>query len=275
MKTQTLSICVPNTGCTRNCPYCISKITGDIKFDKRFFTNLKNGKLENFARSADVSTILLTGKGEPLKSILSLQRILDSFVEKYPLELQTNGDLIDDSHFKNLQAIDTVAISIDSIMRIMTLKYEIDFLKKLGKTVRITYLLRFPYEWDTPENTVQKSINDCKELGVDQLTFRRITYPEHITKNTNTTPILWIDKYVPLDVSSEWYKRVNKYIVENGTVIRKLNFGTTVYDIDDISITAFDFCIQEESTQDDIRTLIYQEDGHLYTSWNSKASLIF
>jgi hypothetical protein len=30
MKAQSLSICVPNKGCDKNCRYCISKMTGDV-----------------------------------------------------------------------------------------------------------------------------------------------------------------------------------------------------------------------------------------------------
>ena len=58
-------------------------------------------------------------------------------------------------------------------------------------------------------------------------------------------------------------------------IIRKLPFGATVFDINGVSFTYFDYCVQESSNDETIRSLIYQEDGHLYTSWNSKASIIF
>ena len=58
-------------------------------------------------------------------------------------------------------------------------------------------------------------------------------------------------------------------------VIRKLPYGATIYDIGGIAVTWFDYCIQDAHGVDDIRSLIFQEDGHLYTAWDSPASILF
>ena len=57
--------------------------------------------------------------------------------------------------------------------------------------------------------------------------------------------------------------------------LRTLPYGAKLYDIYGISVTYFDYCIQDSSNEDDLRSLIFQEDGHLNTNWNSEAGRIF
>ena len=58
-------------------------------------------------------------------------------------------------------------------------------------------------------------------------------------------------------------------------LIRVLPFGAEVYDIGGIAVTWLDECVQERNNTNDIRSLIYQEDGHMYSSWDSLASILF
>jgi hypothetical protein len=279
VKTQTLSICVPNTGCTRACPYCISKITGNTELTPLFLENIHSGKLETFARNTGVTNILLSGKGDPLKSRMWLDILTkNQFIRKYPLELQTNGDLLDQDVLEDILTVNTVALSVDSIRQFLNLWEKISWLKKRDKVVRITYLLRYANEWmgqehDRHDSTLNSILAWCKESKVDQLTFRRITYPNTIL--TVSPEVKWIDKNVPLPESQKWFDNIQAHIRKFGNKIRQLNFGTSVYDMRGVAVTAFDYCVQELAAEDDIRTLIYQEDGHLYTSWSSKASIIF
>jgi hypothetical protein len=48
-----------------------------------------------------------------------------------------------------------------------------------------------------------------------------------------------------------------------------------VRDVGGIAVTFFEYCVQDSNGEDDIRSLIYNQDGHLYTTWNSPASMIF
>jgi len=57
--------------------------------------------------------------------------------------------------------------------------------------------------------------------------------------------------------------------------VRSIPFGAKIYDINGISLTYFEYCIQESSSDSNIRSLIYREDGHLYTSWDKLGSIIF
>jgi hypothetical protein len=57
--------------------------------------------------------------------------------------------------------------------------------------------------------------------------------------------------------------------------VRRLPFGATIYDVEGISFTHFDYCVQDSNSDDEIRSLIYMEDGHMYTSWTYQSSKIF
>jgi hypothetical protein len=61
----------------------------------------------------------------------------------------------------------------------------------------------------------------------------------------------------------------------NAQQIRKLRYGVRIYDLDGMSVSISDNCIQEASDENNLRSLIYGDDGHLYTSWDSRASKIF
>ncbi|RKY80849.1 hypothetical protein DRQ07_05195, partial [candidate division KSB1 bacterium] len=89
LRAQSLSVCIPYNGCNKNCPYCISKITGINKSDfSLMIDNLP--KVKNLAQAAQVSTILFTGKGEPFMNYADVLFFLKNFRE-YWTEIQTNG----------------------------------------------------------------------------------------------------------------------------------------------------------------------------------------
>jgi hypothetical protein len=58
-------------------------------------------------------------------------------------------------------------------------------------------------------------------------------------------------------------------------LIRDLATGVKVYDVGGISLAISDYCIQEQDSGSNLRSLVFQEDGHLYTSWGSRASILF
>ena len=67
MKFQTMSLVAGTPACQAKCPFCVSKMTvpqdktlGSTNINGR---NLKKGLL--FAERSGVTTVLITGKGEP------------------------------------------------------------------------------------------------------------------------------------------------------------------------------------------------------------------
>ena len=82
--------------------------------------------------------------------------------------------------------------------------------------------------------------------------------------------------WIASNSNDEQYKKMMWEVKEIGHhVVRKLPYGAVVYDIDGIAVTGFDYCVQDQNNNEDIRSLIFMEDGHVYTSWNSKASILF
>ena len=89
LKAENLTISVPNAGCDKNCPYCVSRMTGYV--DNDYPKMLRNvSKVIHVARAAEVTSVLFTGKGEPILAYRELIELAGLF-NFWPLELQTNG----------------------------------------------------------------------------------------------------------------------------------------------------------------------------------------
>lgn len=271
MKAQNLTISVPNRGCDKACGYCISKITGELKTDESLF--LRNmPKVKRIAESANVSSILITGKGEPTLNPGAIDFIVETFKD-YPIEIQTNGIamLRNFSKYRTvIPPINVIAFSIDSPDQLYSYKRMFNYLHDSGVVVRITLNSNNLFRnW-----AAKDMISFCEAFGVRQLSIRKLTVPNYVDS-------------IKLDTAGE---KAVTWIKENGDdslyvslqndlktkrLIRKLPFGALVYDYDGISVIAFEYCIQDENDGENIRSLIYQEDGHLYTSWDTPASILF
>lgn len=284
MKAQTLSISVPNLGCGKNCPYCVSRMTGYI--DHNFDLMIKNiHKVKKYADMAQVSNVLFTSKGEIFYNTKSSNMLYElvQYFKEYPIEIQTNGNfLIPNEYEHNLvldglasQNVNVLAISIDNIKDID--RYEKILYKQKDiiyrATINLTSILG-----SEQQLSFYNLINRLKKAGFRQVSFREITVPNFgmVDIHSALKTAEWISKNTITDSYVTKIKAELDHIIKNeARLIRKLPYGATLYDYNDIAITYFDYCIQDSSNEDDIRSLIFQEDGHLYTTWNSKASIIF
>jgi len=104
MKIQTFSVVVGGSACNAQCPYCVSKLTGCkrglIENQKAMDINKRNFNIAcNFAKQSGVTTVLFTGKGEPMLFHHHISRYIE-MLEKWNfpfIELQTNGILLPDT----------------------------------------------------------------------------------------------------------------------------------------------------------------------------------
>jgi len=283
MKAQNLTISLPNNGCDKNCPYCISKITGYCEADKELM-EMNVNKVINIAKAAQITSVLFTSKGEPFfygkKSEDDFFEFLLTEFDEFPIEIQTNGIKLEKQIKRSTffeSYIDIFSISIDSIEQLMSLKSLCTEINKINKTSRacinVSNLIN-------PAVSFYDIFKMVKQIGFDQMTLRKIMYPTTI-KNCNDLSkeqqkiINWIDN----NASDEQYEalKVDAMIAtqDRGILLRTLPYGAKVYDIEGIAVSYSDECIQETNNDNDIRSLIFMEDGHLYTSWNSKASRLF
>jgi len=272
LKAENLTISLPNVGCNKNCPYCVSRMTGYMESDYWLMSrNIK--KVRKTAEAAEVTSVLFTSKGETLLSFDELKEFANKFRD-FPLELQTNGLLLDESILNALCVIgmNVIAISIDSIEQLHMCMPIVRGITSRGMIPRATLNL---VGIDCPSGllcyTPTQLIENCADLGFRQVTFRRIVCPEN-PKHQAT--VEWIEKNIPSVICDRFIGELD-LAISYGKVVRILNSGMGIWDIGGVSVMYSKYCVQERDCGNDLRSLIFQEDGHLYTSWNSNASVLF
>lgn len=283
MKAQNLTICIPNKGCDKNCPYCISKITGKTSPNHQLMrANLK--KVIRIARAAQVNSVMLTGKGEPFLNSEAVLEFTGAFSE-YPMEVQTNGQWLRE-HARIIlptlreMGLDIISISVDNMNEPLT--GLITEIHKNNMICRVTFNVTLMlvndsdiWQVDHPARglSFKSLIKRCNEWGVDQMTLRNVVSPTNFKGlckqvywiNENTDPRMY-----------EWLREDMKDACKmKGRLLRTLPLGARVYEYEGIAVSYSDYCIQDYNNDNDIRSLIYDEDGHLYTSWDTKASILF
>lgn len=287
MKAHNLTVSVPpdEVLCDKNCPYCISRMTGQIEHD--YFTVMRNlSKVVTVSKASGVSTVLITGKGEPLLNFYGTARIAQK-LKDFPIEIQTNGLWLNDrlESIKELKGvgIDTIAVSVDSLSQLSDLGTLFERINEENMTVRVCFNVISPQYLSTvrAENVSFATINKCLKFHpIHQVVLRRIMIPDIIagTKEAHKTSD-WVLKNVNKDFYDELNKEFMATLERNrysSSLIRVLPHGAKVYNLDGRSFCFSDYCIQETNNTEDIRSLIFLEDGHLYTSWDKvPASRLF
>ena len=269
MKANSLSISIPSVSvCKKNCPYCISKMTGKATVDfGNFFQNIHKAK--TLSNHANVSSIIISGKTEPLQpeNFDMLKEICKVFKE-YPIEIQTNGlslKLGETQRVLKECGVNTIAVSIDSYSQF---KGMLEILRKAyfkSFNNRVTINLTT----DIMEHNSTEYVNLCKRFGINQLSFRELTIPKFpVDSQESYSAIEYIETIDPLKVAL-FIAEFQEKLKNAGMFVRSLPFGASIYMLENVSCTVFEECIQENSNDEDIRTLIYWEDGHMSTSWYS------
>jgi hypothetical protein len=120
-------------------------------------------------------------------------------------------------------------------------------------------------------------LEQAHRLKFEQLTIRQPTIPMNVVDSKiskitqewikeNAWPVLYQE-----NILGEFH-----WMIQNGKAvkIRDLLFGATVYDIGGIGFTHMEYCVESQNGEV-MRSLIYQADGHLYTTWDHRGSIIF
>jgi hypothetical protein len=274
MRAQNLAISLPNEGCDKNCPYCVSNMTGRMRSDWALMKR-NAPKVREFAYMAQIGSVLLTGKGEPMLNYHNTIRIMEYF-QDFPIELQTNGKILKreecSAYIEDLyeRGLNVLAISVDTTGEMRDFEPLVDRAVGLGVVVRFTIAVT--------DRTADYTLDTLMQLmgRASQLTFRQVTIPNHGVVDTiqSETTQDWIRRHVT-DKAYKYTEDIKYEIIEGGRKIRWLPYGTMVYGYGGKAVTCFDYCVQDGAGENNIRSLIFQEDGHLYTAWNSTASILF
>jgi molybdenum cofactor biosynthesis enzyme MoaA len=267
---MSLQVCVPG-GCPNKCAFCVSRMHDQpaVKVGSDYLRRLQ------YARESGYKSVVLTGTGEPLTNVeflstfSSLNNSLD--IPFRWIEIQTSGvglrdrfvllkgfgvstialsvaDIFDDG----INA-ETMGISKDNFYYLADLCHSI---KEHGFNLRLSLNMWSTYNDKAPGSFFMKGT----ELGADQMTFK------HLYDIDNGTPqSKWIQEHPYKD-----WKFLNWYILEEGRELEALSFGAIRYDVSDD-------CMGPSGPVNakQIRYLILRPDGHLYTRWDSKGSLLF
>lgn len=289
MKIQTYSIIVGSEECNAYCPYCVSKMTPRLGISyKKPKINWRNFAIgSEFAKDSGVSTVLITGKGEPT---LFSEQITECLIHLKPftfpfIELQTNGIKFGQEYNKQKALLKkwydlgmaTIAISVvhydnkknkeifqpqESYMDL------VDLIKKLhglSFSVRLTCVMLRGFIDSTGE--VKKLVEFAKENQVEQVSIRTTEIPE---KSRNPKVYNWTTKH---QLSQKQLSQIRRFLDKQATELMRLVHGAIVYDLDGQNI-----CLTNALTIDprseEVRQLIFFPDGHLRYDWQYKGAIL-
>jgi len=279
MKIQTMSIVVGTEACNAKCPFCVSKMTG--KYDLPIPTFKNFDKACQFAKDSGVSTVLLTGKGEPTLYPSHITTYLHSLERyKFPfVELQTNGIILNDglpTTLWNQLGLSLICLSLVHYEqkknkaiygKSYDLAEKIKWLHSQGFSVRMCIMMLKDYVDNMEE--VWKMIDFCKTNEVEQLTIRAVEQPAVSADKTISD---WVTANSPDRAEME---RVELTLHDKGSLLMELPHSAKVFDVEGQNV-CFSTCltIRPQEGTDNIRQIIYYPDGHIRYDWRYKGAIL-
>jgi molybdenum cofactor biosynthesis enzyme MoaA len=243
------------------------------------FRNL--GKALTFADRSGVSTVLITGKGEPTlfpEHISDYLRELQLF--NFPfIELQSNMLLAFEQDYKMRfwyeKGLTTVCISVvhyDDEMnsKIYTpgktypsLSKTIDLLHDIGFSVRLSCVGVKGYIDDV--KSLKAFMRFAKENDVEQVSYCPMT---NSSNTQNKAVSEWVNKNLATD-----YRFIVEYVKETGTHLLNLSHGAVVYDLKGQNLCLKN-CLTRDPEEETVRQLIFFPEGRLSYDWEYEGARI-
>lgn len=301
MKVQSLSIVVPNKTCANKCPFCVSRMVNSDIYPNKIDINDPHYDINvseylkrlRYVANLGCGTIMLTGTSEPQQNkqflatfALMHKQIGSPFAN---IEMQTTGLFLNNNRdyvrfLRNFVGVNTIALSVNSLndninnkilghsssINDVKLVQLCDILKEYDFNIRIcinlTSELNFISTMDV-EDAKQKFISYCKQsLNANQITFRKLYASSSITAQSK-----WIERNsFSKDADLCLRSLLNLY-----PTIGKTLYGAYIKDCDGLSVIYDDDCMGKNPTKDTLKYLILRPNCKLYSSWDTKASLVF
>ena len=295
MQIGTVSIVVGGKKCNAHCPFCISKMTPgnnvcDVELPEwkkvRAWRNIH--KASRLAEIKGVTTVLITGKGEPTLYPAEISNALRD-IEKYNfpfIELQTNGlkiaewldgdeDGEDRLHRWRDMGLTTISLSVvhweaarnAGIYRnpYMNLEVVIDRLHKIGFSIRLSCIMLKGYVDNIKE--VKDFILFAKSNRVEQLTIRPVTLAD-APQSTDVYKWTKANLPKPLDIL-----KIGEWLKMNGNKLMSLPHGAEVFDYEGQNICLSN-CLTIEPGTDSLRQIIVFPDGHIRFDWSYEGAIL-
>lgn len=297
MNIQSLSICVPAPKCVNHCEFCVSRMHKDEyenkimihpEFESNYLDQYETDYLKRleYTRDNGCNTVMLTGQVEPqqnkqfLIKFSELNKRLPSPFKN--IEMQTTGTLIDNDYLfflKNTVGVNTISLSISSFDNeknnsiINTPPNGKIILGNLCSNIKLyDFNLRLSLNMTSElmgdeEPDITDILSKCKELGADQVTFRKM-----YSSTANTPQDKWIDEH---HIPKGWFVDLKTYIKSFGNYIDTLEYGNDRYSVDGISIVVDEDCMAKSKYRQSLKYVILRPNCKLYSKWDDKGSLIF
>ena len=313
MEIQSLSVCVPSTGCINNCKFCVSRqhtmdypsIYTPYQYQNRNDANpemvydpitLVSGaqysfetyynKL-SFARDNGCNTLMFTGCVEPQQNMEFIKYIAKTVNSRLSkpfrwMEIQTTGRRVNEDMIKDWAnyGITTIALSINSFVD----EENLSVMDRIDDKFNLQNLCKI-----IKENNL--NLRMCLNLTKY---FDR--YGNKIRELLNTCKDYGADQVTFRVLYAEGETEQAKWVRENKSknnfnfivntfikqcsqqgearFLRRLPHGINLYGFNGMSIAIDDDCMNTKKN-DNIRYLVLRENGKLYTDWTDMASLLF
>ncbi|MBI5209958.1 MAG: radical SAM protein [Elusimicrobia bacterium] len=291
MRIQTMSVIVGDRRCNARCPYCISRMTPSCgvagaspdagRVDWRNFDVACR-----FAQACGVTTVLLTGKGEPTLQPALVTAHCRRLAKRFPfVELQTNGHRLQhdrqaDGFLRDWHrlGLTTVCVSLahhDAARNAEVFRGGpgawIDPGRLVARlharrlTVRLTVMLLKGYI-DSPE-AVDSLIGFCRRAGVEQLTVRPIERPAGPDSGTAA----WVARHRP---DRARLAAIHRHLERAGTRLMELAHGAVVYDVGGQNVCLSNCLTRDPKDPENLRQIIFYPDGRLRYDWQYAGAII-
>lgn len=291
MRIQTFSIVAGSAICNASCPFCVSKMTPPQGMTNR----LPEPHWRNFAKAcrlaelAGVTTVLITGKGEPTLYPDQITRYLEALaLREFPfIELQTNGITIADGRIDDGTlarwyelGLTTVIISMTGIdaelnRQVYLPKREryIDLAALVARLHGVGFSVRFGCVAlrdgvSTPEK-LQELLAFARRERVEQLTVRPVTTPDPDTVQDQAV-FAWSREHA---VSDERWRAVVEWTESHGRRLMTLAHGAVVFDVGGQNLCLSN-CLTIRPDESELRQLIFFPDGKLRYDWQYAGAIL-
>lgn len=240
------------------------------------------------AKMSNVSSVLITGKGEPTLYPNQVTAFLEKLNEaEFPIiDLQTNGIKFMeepkkyDAYLKTWHdlGLSVIAISIvhykpEKNRQIYTpgkkeyydLAKLVEKLHNFGFSVRFSVTMINGYT-DNPKE-VASMIEYARSLRIEQLSLRPVAMPYQ-----SESP-KYADATSKLLLTAKKITAISKYLDKVGHPLVTYGHESVVYDVDGQNVSLTN-ALTIKPLSEDIRQMIYFPDGHIRFDWQYKGAII-
>jgi len=287
MKISTMSIVVGTRACNASCPFCVSKMTPRMA-ELPATTDLPVRNLRKsllFAERSGVSTILLTGKGEPTLYPDQVDFYLREIARngRFPfVEMQTNGFLLEDGRMdRRLRAWHDLGLTTVSISMVSTDPAEngrtmaagkrrtetaeaVRRLHDAGLAVRLNCTMVRGVVDSAPRLAALRDW--CRERRVGQLTIRELTVPP---KSEDARVYAYALAHRP---RAAGIRAIRRTLAREARALLTLPHGAVIYDWAGQNV-CLNNCLTPPQ-DDQIRQIIFFPDGHLRYDWVYEGAIL-